>query len=136
MASRWRRADAILQNPSAMQALLVDPRTWLRQNRLTEADVACSDNTHAALKQAERVATRANRLGKLPLVDSLPKLRDITTAAWGQDVDVSRIPFGVQIAQRVTVPQVPILDDNPEKTTGTGTIRCTFGLSCKADVDD
>lgn len=136
MNSRSRKADGLLQNPDAMRALLADPREWLRRHGLSESDVACTDDAHAALERAEKVAMKANELKDLPLLEALPRLRDLAALVWDGDVEVERIPFGVMVAQRPTVPQVPIIDDNPEKKTATGSIRCTFAVSCKADVDD
>jgi hypothetical protein len=134
MSARRERVDALLASPDSAKALLKDPRRWLAQHDLSEQDVACTDEAHVALERAERLATKANELAPLPLADALPRLHDFATAAWGEDVDIESIPFGVSLAERPTLPG-PILDDNPFATTGTGSIKCTFGLSCKADVD-
>src|SRR4051812_5290763 len=98
------RADALLENPEALRALLTDPKKWLKRHRLTEADIACPDEAHDGLAKAEKVAKKANELAKLPLVDALPRLHELAETVWGDDVVVERIPFGVTVAQRPTVP--------------------------------
>jgi hypothetical protein len=134
MPARRERVDALLASSDSLKALLKNPRGWLDGYDLSEQDVACTDEAHVALQKAERLATKANELAALPLADALPRLHDFAIAAWGEDVDIERIPFGVSLAERPTLPG-PILDDNPFATTGTGSIKCTFGLNCKADVD-
>lgn len=128
------RADDLLQDPEALRELLRDPRGWLVRHGLSEDDVACPEDAHAAEGRAAEVAAKANELASLPLVEALPRLHELACAVWGEEVELLRIPFGVVLAER-PVPPAPILDDNPFATTGTGTISCTFRLRCKADVD-
>jgi len=137
--SQRHRAAALLTSPDALLALLTNPIKWLKDHGLSPEDIACTEEAHAGLANAERVAAKANELAPLPLVEALPRLYELFQAVWGDDVQVDRIPFGVTVAQRPIVPRplppVPPIDDNPGATTGTGTVSCTFGLSCKPDVD-
>jgi hypothetical protein len=134
-----KSVDALLENPNVLRALLVDPKGWLKEYGVSEAAISCTAEAHAGLAKAERVAKKANELATLPLLEALPRLHELAETVWDDGVVVERIPFGVVIAERPQLPPplppVPPLDDNPEVTTGTGTIRCTFALSCKADVD-
>ncbi|HEU4807415.1 MAG TPA: hypothetical protein VFT01_04075 [Homoserinimonas sp.] len=134
MRKNERNAELLLQDSDALQELLQNPYEWLERHGLTQQDVECTDTAHDALERAEEVARKANELAQLPLLDALPRLHELATRVWSEEVEVSRIPFGVSLAERPTQPG-PIIDDNPSATTGTGSIRCTFGLKCKADVD-
>lgn len=127
-------AEVLLQDAEALQELLQNPYQWLERHGLTQQDVECTDTAHAALERAEEVAEKANELAQLPLLEALPRLHELATRVWSDNLEVSRIPFGVSLAERPIEPG-PIIDDNPSATTGTGSIRCTFGLKCKADVD-
>jgi hypothetical protein len=134
-----KRAAALLQDPDALRALLMEPKKWLMRHGLSETDIACTEEAHAGLAKAEKVAAKATELANLPLVEALPRLHELAKTVWDEDVLVERIPFGVTIAEKPQVPRplppVPPLDDNLDVTTGTASVRCTFGLSCKADVD-
>jgi hypothetical protein len=138
MPTRRQRADALLENPDTLVALLKNPKSWLQQYGMLEEDVACTDGAHIALAKAEEVAAKANELADLPLIEALPRLHELADSMWPDGIEVERIPFGIAIAQRPQVPDVPILPAPPVDsgtTTGTASIRCTFGLSCKADAD-
>jgi hypothetical protein len=136
-----KRAAALLQDPDALRALLMEPKEWLKRYGLSETDIACTEEAHAGLAKAEKVAAKANELANLPLVEALPRLHELAKTVWDEDVVVGRIPFGVIIAEGPKpplprpIPPVPPLDDNLDVTTGTASVSCTFGLSCKADVD-
>jgi hypothetical protein len=136
MTTGWQRADALLENPDAMLALLKDPKRWLQQHGISEDDLLPSTDADTALEKAEEVAAKADELARLPLLVALPRLRELAASAWPEGIDVEGVPFGVRLAERPRpIPPQPILDDNPKATTGTGSISCTFSLRCKADVD-
>ncbi|MEU4426013.1 hypothetical protein AB0F81_35790 [Actinoplanes sp. NPDC024001] len=135
MTTGKRRADELLEDPAVLEALLRDPKKWMKRHRLEESDLDLNDEARSAATRAEKVAAKADELSRLPLVEALPRLRELAEEVWGEDVEVSRVPFGVSLAQRRPVPPPPILDDDPFATTGTGSISCTFRLKCKPDVD-
>jgi hypothetical protein len=132
MKKNQRNAEALLQDSAALQQLLTNPYEWLESHGLTQQDVECPDTAHSALDRAEQIAAKANELARLPLLDALPRLHELATRVWGEDVELSRIPFGVSLAERPIGPG-PVLGEGA--TTGTASINCTFGLHCKADVD-
>lgn len=54
---------------------------------------------------------------------------EIVGPVLGEDFGVEKVPFGMRFAENVrTLP-------GDLGLSGTATVECTFGFSCKADVD-
>jgi hypothetical protein len=119
---------ALENNPGLMEQLLDDPRSVLERLGVDEEALKCTEEAHRALERAESLAQELEGLGEGSPVELLPQMGNIARERLGPDLNVAKVPFGIRFSEKVQESTLPSL-------TATGTVGCSFRISCGPDHD-
>jgi hypothetical protein len=128
LCDRLRLDYALEQEPGLLEQLLEDPQRVLERVGVDDRALVCPDDAHRSLARGDEAAAKANSIGDIGIVESLPQLREVVRDALGPDFLTAKVPFGIRFAERVG-------GFAGRDVTGTASVECTFGLECKGDVD-
>jgi len=119
------------ENPKLLKELLDNPKAVFERLGVDENALRCPEEIHKAYERGTRAAKEVERLGKTPLEEALPRIKDVARLKLGDDFRVDKVPFGLRFL--VKVPEAPYRQEMA--WTATATFECTFGPGCHGDTD-
>jgi hypothetical protein len=100
------------------------PEQFAEKRGVDVDDLACPEETHAAMQRGNAFASEAESLAVTPSAESMRELGSLAAKHFGKDYRVSMIPYGLQFSETAF---------ESVDCTGSGTV--TF-LDGDGDVDE